>query len=54
MLIEAREIVASEREMRIGKGHEGTFRGDVGGAHVYIPIEKSSSCSLKICANYFR
>lgn len=53
MLTEARETAVSKRGMLIGNGREGICRGD-GGAHVCVPIEKSSSCSLKICASYFR
>lgn len=55
MLIEVRIMVPSERGMLIQTGYEGTFGSNLGGEHMGVSIcKKSSSCMLKVCAEYFR
>lgn len=41
MLIEVKIMVVSERGLLIGKGHKGSFRGDVGGEHIGVYILKN-------------
>lgn len=41
MLIEVKIMVVSERGLLIGKGHEGSFRGDVDGEHIGVYILKN-------------
>lgn len=41
MLVKVAIMVAYERGMLIGKGHEGTFRDGVGGEHMGMCILKN-------------
>lgn len=46
MLIEVKIMVVSERGMLIGKGHEGSFRGNVGDEHIGVYILKNHQVVL--------